>query len=738
MKECVSCSRKFPDHMVFCPFDGDMLDGEVEDPLIGRVIDGKYRLEEKLGEGGMGTVYKAKHVLIQNDLAVKILHSALVADRHAVARFQREATAAARIKHPNAVGVTDFGRTEDEIVYIVMELFVGKSLRDVIEEEGPLPVERSITIVRQVCLALDAAHRSGIVHRDIKPDNIVLEKNNGQGELVKVLDFGIAKLKDGPSNEIGGRLTRQGVIIGSPHYLSPEQCQNSELDARSDLYSLGIVLYEMFTADVPFKAPTPIAVAMMHTTDKPAHVKEKRPDLPNSIADIVMRTLEKDPISRPQSAIEMAQELEQASLDSGIVVPPLPGSGTAYTLPTNSSSNVPLMSPDSPLSVPTTSSHNRINSELKTNLSTLSGNKFATTGSLSPEKATTENKSSAERNHTGRLSPPITGSTPKITDAPSFIASMSSMPTPSSTNLVSLGNTSTANLLAAKNEADSFNSSSNKTIYIFGSIIVAMVVVAISYFAFFTVNNSSSSASPTPVSGVSSPAPTNNKAVEGMVLVKGSSFKMGFSPSKEQRDYKFVSPEHEAKVADFYIDKTEVSNQDYKKFIDATKHPSPPNWKNNQFPSGEDLYPVTNVTLADAEAYAKWAGKRLPTEKEWEYAARGSDGRAYPWGKTWENGVAISAELQEEAPRTVGSLPKGASPFGVLDMAGNVWEWTSDKFTPYPGNKETIPKEIEGRFIIRGGSFKSDQKVLASFVRNYVPSDFKGDILGFRCAKTIK
>ncbi|MBI4854463.1 MAG: SUMF1/EgtB/PvdO family nonheme iron enzyme [Acidobacteria bacterium] len=729
MKECVSCSRKFPDHMVFCPFDGDMLDGEVEDPLIGRVIDGKYRLEEKLGEGGMGTVYRAKHVLIQNDLAVKILHSALVADRHAVARFQREATAAARIKHPNAVGVTDFGRTEDEIVYIVMELFVGKSLRDIIEEEGALPVERSITIVRQVCLALDAAHRSGIIHRDIKPDNIVLEKNNGQGELVKVLDFGIAKLKDGPSNEIGGRLTRQGVIIGSPHYLSPEQCQNSELDARSDLYSLGIVLYEMFTADVPFKAPTPIAVAMMHTTDKPAPVKEKRPDLPDGIAQIVMRSLEKDPSLRPQTAIELAQELERASLESGVIVPPLPGAGTAYTLPTSSGTNIPIMSPDASLSSPTTSSH-KVTPDLKSSLSTLAGNKYATTGSLSPEKSTTETKPPSDR-ATGRLSLPTTGSIPKIKETPSFIASSSTPTSISNTAPVSLGNTSLVNLMST-GETE-VKSKSSKNVYILSSVVV-LLVIAVSYFAFFS--NPTNTTSPTPLKTSSTSSPGTD--IEGMVLIKGGSFKMGYNLSEKDDKTKFVGPEYEATVEDFYIDKTEISNQDYKKFIDATKHPSPPGWKNNQFPAGTDLYPVTDVTLADAEAYAKWASKRLPTEKEWEYAARGSDGRIYPWGKNWQNGVAISAELKEDAPRTVGSLPKGASPFGVLDMAGNVWEWTSDKFSPYPNNKEVVDPKLRDTIVIRGGSFKSNQKVLTTYVRNFVPPDFKGDILGFRCVKSAK
>ncbi|MBK7993996.1 MAG: SUMF1/EgtB/PvdO family nonheme iron enzyme [Blastocatellia bacterium] len=725
MKECVSCSRKFPDHMVFCPFDGDMLDGEMEDPLVGRVIDGKYRLEEKLGEGGMGTVYRAKHVLIQNDLAVKILHSPLVADRHAVARFQREATAAARIKHPNAVGVTDFGRTEDEIVYIVMELFVGKSLRDIIEELGPLPIERSITIVRQVCLALDAAHRSGIIHRDVKPDNIVIENNNGQGELVKVLDFGIAKLKDGPSNESGGRLTRQGVIIGSPHYLSPEQCQNSELDARSDLYSLGIVLYEMFTADVPFKAPTPIAVAMMHTTETPVHVKEKRPDLPDPIAKIVMDALEKKPENRPQSAIEMAQELEKASIECAIALPPLPGASTAYTLPTTSSASIPIVSPD----LANLHDPYKSNPQLKPLLNN-GVNKFATTGSLSPEKPSRDTM--PEKPLTGRLTPLITSSTKKVDDTPSFIVNTpqytpSNIPTP-----ISLGNTSAINALPYR-ETEEVKAKS-KSIFIFGSIAAIVLLVAVSYFALFRSSNSSTTTSTTNSTTTNPIA----KIPEGMLLVKGGKFKMGYDAPADDDKNKYVGPAFETTVADFYIDKTEVSNQDYKKFIDATKHPAPANWKNNQFPSGQDLFPVTNVTWEDAQSYAKWAEKRLPTEKEWEYAARGTDGRIYPWGKSWEQGVAISQELKEDAPRTVGSLPKGASPFGVLDMAGNVWEWTADKFSSYPNNKEPVDSKLANANVIRGGSFRSDQKVLTTYVRNFVPPNFKDDILGFRCAKSIK
>jgi serine/threonine-protein kinase len=718
MKQCDNCSRKFPDHMVFCPFDGDILDAEVEDPLLGRVIDGKYRLEEKLGEGGMGTVYRAKHVLIQNDLAIKVLHSSLVADRHAVARFQREATAAARIKHPNAVGVTDFGRTEDEIVYIVMELFIGQSLRDLIEQQGSLPVERSVTIIRQVCLALDAAHRSGVIHRDVKPDNIVIE-SNGQGELVKVLDFGIAKLKDGPKGEPGGRLTRQGVIIGSPHYLSPEQCQNSELDARSDIYSLGIVLYEMLTGDVPFKAPTPIAVAMMHTTEKPESVKEKRPDLPESIERVVMSALEKNPDNRPPSAIEMAQELERACLEAGLAVMPLPGSTAPYTLsPENqldyqtrqmeaarvaaskSSTNVPVITPD-------TAGNNGAASVAKNASSAL---KFPTTSSLTPEKS-------------ARNSGLLAGE-----EAPSFISnSPSSYPPPSAPTPISLGNTSPSTMLTL-GQLDK-PAANNSRIFLAAIGAVIIVVATIGYFVLF-------SAKPTVVDKPKPIDPAENSPL-GMVYVKGDTFKMGFNQSDKETDKdKFLGPEHSVTVASFYIDKTEVSNQEYKKFIDATKHSAPEDWKDGQFPPGTDLLPVTKVSWADADAYAKWLGKRLPTEAEWEFAARGSDGRAYPWGQEWLEGVAVSKEMSGNGAHTVGSLPKGASPFGVLDMAGNVWEWTADNFAPYPGNKDSFDPKLKSLKIIRGGSFKTEKRFLTAYFRNRVEASFSDATLGFRCVKS--
>lgn len=310
MKQCDKCKRNFPEHMVFCPFDGEVLEAQAVDPLINRVVDGKYRIKAKIGEGGMGAVYEARHVMMDNPLAVKVLHATLVADKTAVARFQREAQAAARIKHPNAVTVTDFGITDDNVIYIVMELFKGQSLREILEKEKRLGLDRTVMIAKQVCAALDAAHRSSVIHRDVKPDNIVVEERPGQGEVVKVLDFGIAKLKDAPNT--GGNLTRQGVIIGSPHYLSPEQCQSAELDARSDVYSFGVVLYEMLTGQVPFTANTPVAVALKHANEMPRSMRVDHPEIPEIIDKVVLRALSKEPERRQQSAVQLAEELEQA------------------------------------------------------------------------------------------------------------------------------------------------------------------------------------------------------------------------------------------------------------------------------------------------------------------------------------------------------------------------------------------------------------------------------------------
>lgn len=310
MKRCVICGKEFDDHMRFCPFDGGALETAESDALIGRTLDGKYHIEAKIGEGGMGAVYRARHVLMDAPLAIKVLHPSLVSDATSVARFQREAQAMARIRHSNAIAVSDFGVTEDQINYIVMELFEGESLRKVLERDKKLPYAVAIAVARQVCGALEAAHRSGVIHRDIKPENIFVSPQPDGSYAVKVIDFGIAKIVTDTAKG-GPPLTRQGMIIGSPHYLSPEQCTGQELDARSDVYSLGIVLFEMLTGRVPFTAVTPVAVALLHANEPPPSLRSLNPEIPEALDRLVLRALSKSKADRPASAREFAEELER-------------------------------------------------------------------------------------------------------------------------------------------------------------------------------------------------------------------------------------------------------------------------------------------------------------------------------------------------------------------------------------------------------------------------------------------
>lgn len=350
MKRCVLCGKEFHDEMRFCPFDGGALETMEQDAFIGQTLDGKYYIEAKIGEGGMGAVYRARHLLMDTQLAIKVLHPSLVSDATSVARFQREAQAMARIRHSNAIAVTDFGITENQINYIVMELFEGESLRKILEREKKLPYATAISIARQVCGALEAAHRSSVIHRDIKPENIFLSLQPDGSYFAKVIDFGIAKIVTDTSKG-GPPLTRQGMIIGSPHYLSPEQCTGQELDARSDIYSLGIVLFEMLTGRVPFTAVTPVAVALLHANEPPPSLRSISPEIPKALDDLVLRALAKSKEDRPTSAHEFAEELARVARlvsPSFDPVSPLVEKILDASIPPSNGAALPAASPSPP------------------------------------------------------------------------------------------------------------------------------------------------------------------------------------------------------------------------------------------------------------------------------------------------------------------------------------------------------------------------------------------------------
>src|SRR5437588_681109 len=314
MKTCPTCGRQYAETNTLCPLDGAVLKrpGQ-EDQLIGQVLAGKYRIEEKLDEGGMGCVHRATHVLMEKTVAVKVLHPALAADDRIVARFTREAKAASRISHPHAINVTDFGESEKGVVYMVMEYLRGRTLKDIIRAGGPLPLARTVEIIRQVAGALDDAHAEGVVHRDLKSDNIMLEEVAGGGDWAKVLDFGIVKIQQDVDQTDPG-LTAPNLIIGTPQYMSPEQCsQASRIDARSDIYSFGVILFEMLAGHVPFTGDSPTAIMMKHMQAPPPSVLDERKDLPAGVGRVVARALAKRPEDRFQKAGELADALAAAA-----------------------------------------------------------------------------------------------------------------------------------------------------------------------------------------------------------------------------------------------------------------------------------------------------------------------------------------------------------------------------------------------------------------------------------------
>jgi eukaryotic-like serine/threonine-protein kinase len=317
MLHCPTCGRHYSADFEICPEDQSPLqadstvaDATPVDPLVGHTLDDKYRLEDRLGIGGMGTVYRAVHLLIDRPVAVKVLNQRFVEDEAARTRFRREARAAGRLQHSNAVTVTDFGETKDGYVYIVMELLEGRTLRDVLAKEAPLDTARSVSLMLQVSAAVAAAHEAGIIHRDLKPANIFIVQRAEVPAAVKVLDFGIAKLAAESLDEDDLKtLTQVGAMIGTPRYMSPEQCDGAELTPAADVYSLGVILYEMLTGTVPFSGSTPLAIAMKHTSEIPRSPREFVSAIPPALEDLVLHTLEKRPEDRPANAAEFRAEL---------------------------------------------------------------------------------------------------------------------------------------------------------------------------------------------------------------------------------------------------------------------------------------------------------------------------------------------------------------------------------------------------------------------------------------------
>ncbi|GEM_PF-548392 len=680
MKECPACKHLWEDKMQHCPMDGQALvDASLADPLVGLLLDNKYKLEKRIGRGAFGTVYEANHLQLGDKVAIKILHAHLAQDHTTIERFRREARTAMRIRHRHAVAVRDFGVITDSskgtnLAYLVMEFLEGTDLRHRLRQKKQLDFQEALLIMLQACDAVHAAHLEGVIHRDLKPDNVWLINTQDGLEYVKILDFGIAKIKAGDSGD--NTLTQEGMVIGTPQYMSPEQGRSRELDGRSDVYSLGIILYELLTGRVPFTGKSPIDIVLKHSAEAPPPPRTLRPEIPEKLEQIILRTLEKQPARRPESALRFAEELESVLWDLGATMKP------------------PKRRSD-------------IDSY-----------------SLRPV-ATTEQEGNATQflDHRGNTQADEFEATITIGEV-----DLEPLNAGNETNVAQALTQSNKKEAAVIKSPPEASADRSKRVYWLAGISALFLAVAI--FAIYNLLKSS----PTDAKPLA-PAPPPN----GMVLVRGGDFKMGTDtpPSPLDQD---ATPAHAFTIKDFYLDIKEVTNDEFYQFVKQTGRDGKLYWIMAAPDPGKSQLPVTNVSWDDAKAYAQSLGKRLPTEAEWEFAARGTQGRIYPWGDDWDARCSNSKESDTGGkgmePVAVGSYRNCPSWCGAYDLVGNVSEWVEDNYRLYDNSQAKPLTDREKQYkVFRGGAFNVEKEKLKAFQRWTAPTSTREPYIGFRCAK---
>jgi len=664
MKECPACLRCFPDDFKRCPVDGDPLMLSIRGDIV---LEGRYKLDRRIGQGGMGMVFKAHHLLLKSVYAIKVILPDTSNDPMLVTRFRQEAMVAASIRHSNVVAVTDFGVAQDTLPFLVMEFIKGRSLHNILSDKGRLSPEWSLEIIAAVAAGVGVAHRQGIVHRDLKPLNIMLQDDMPTEDAVKVLDFGLAKIKSG--DMFGSFVQAQTAgVMGSPLYMAPEQWSDEEPDSRADIYSMGIILYQMLTGDVPFKGASIPSIMKKHLTDDPPAFDTLGVHVPPRIEYVVRHALQKEVDRRPQSVEDFIDELREAVDGANASRKRTQRSGSDFDLDTMSFDHL---------------------------ASTI---KF---GELT----------SSQGRASGKVQRRVKQES--VTDLPS---------------------------VAKQKKA---------FLRAFPWIAIGALVLAVSSYGVYRWLR------PTPVIVNSTEdqniGPPTTIGVD-MVLVSGGSFRMGrddLSPRLNtygQKEYSYeVSqwPAHIVTTGDFYMDRTEVTNAEYAGCVREAQCPSPSDWIGNKPPAEREKWPVVSVSFQDAQAFAAWRSKRdgltyrLPTEEEWEYAARGgSKNYLYPWGNTWRDD---RANVGSSSLKPIGSYPLGASVWGMLDLIGNAQEWTSSKMSLYSGNNKLKLEDEEREYIVvRGGSYLDEASgglAITATRRQGIPAPTKYPTIGFRLVR---
>ncbi|MFN8453976.1 MAG: SUMF1/EgtB/PvdO family nonheme iron enzyme [Anaerolineae bacterium] len=526
---------------------------------IGQTIASRYKIESLLGQGGMSTVYLAHDPNLRRNVAVKLIHPHLSNDAQFIRRFEQEAAAVAQLRHPNIIQVYDFNH-DNGLYYMILEYVPGETLQARLTalnaSQQRLSVPEIVHITAAVCDAAAYAHERGMIHRDLKPANVML---NPQGQPI-LMDFGVAKML-GESHQ-----TATGSVVGTALYMSPEQARGERPDERSDIYSIGVMLFEMITGAPPFKADSAVSLMMKHVTQPVPDIRQINQTVPDLLVAVTKKALVKDPAERYRTAADMAVALR------AIEVPHKSGVASSVSK-IQSSGELPA-------------------------LQTISG-------VLPPSAAVKPAKKS------------------------------------------------------------------NPLVWVIGIIgLLFLIGIGAGVLWLFFGGRAVSTGATLP-------------SAEGMIKIGAGSYTVGRETTGQN-----YAPVQQVKLNDFWLDEYETTNAQYAKFVAATRQKAPAAWPDGKMPAGKEDFPVQGVTWDMSAAYCAWANKRLPSEAEWEVAARGSDGRLYPWGNDQK-----AVKLPQSDTYKVGSKPTNQSAFGIFDMAGNVWEWVGDTYAPV----------AEGNRVLRGG-----------------------------------
>jgi eukaryotic-like serine/threonine-protein kinase len=640
--------------------------------MINQILNNRYKITALLGEGAMGEVYRATDTQTGQEVAVKVITQKLAFDEDMLARFRREGESLRHLRHANIVAFVDMFAIGKQQA-IVMEYVPGGSLHSLVKR-GALPIHHAVRIALELSDALAQAHHINIIHRDLKPENVLMSEEGRP----KLTDFGVARLLSETQ-----RLTGTGTQVGTPYYMCPEAWEGKKLDEQSDIWSLGVVLFEMITGKVPFTGDTLVAVMNRVLTTPPPDLRTLRPDVPPALVKIIQRMLTRDKAKRYASMREVALDLERVAKGDG--------SRPKEEAPRLREGKRPAEDRQPPQTA------RKRPGQMVWVVAVIVGLLFigslAAVGGLGLWMVNSANVASQATQ------------TALVAELRSTQAALAV--TPSETpqlNLTSLALTETPRITATLELA-----------------------------------------TPTAVSSLAIGSRLVSER-DGMMqlYVPAGDFLMGAADADNEAAND-ERPQHTVYLDGYWIDQTGVTNAMYAQCV-KTGRCQPPSEtssasRNDYYINPQYApYPVIYVSWDDAKAYCEWAGRRLPTEAEWEKAARGTDGRIYPWGNQTPGQTLLNFNQLTGDTTAVGYFPAGGSPYGALDMAGNVWQWTADWYsdTYYASSPDRNPTGANsGQYrVLRGGAWNSEGVLIRATYRTKLRPYSRSETSGFRCAAT--